>query len=852
MSREQPQLLAQPQQTPQQEPVKPGVTAQQQEAPLQKEPSSQQSESEVSVGEASITGDTAGSLFQPPDTPLPLGVTEAPPPSLSLTMTPSPAQPSSVAESDSEGPPKMDFVDNRIKTLDEKLRNLLYQEHSGGAAPGAGGGATAPTPPPIPPSAASTASAGGDESSESYSFHPVSCHPPSSSSDTSPHSSSCTSSSSSSSTTSRSSSTSPEPEVQRAQEEVGVGDPLQTDPALPSGSGSAGQAPSFLLSPQQEDSVGAQRPPVPGEPTVLAVSPHSDTSGHGEASGPPNQQAVSLRQGLQQQQQNAGGGYFGLNLTCPSIRNPVSKKSWTRKFKSWACKLRHSASLFKKPRVQQDGQDGQPLGEEKEAVPLNPPESRKGRFKVTPVALPPEPSPPREPTPSQRSGHRKVGRFSVMQAEARREETQTDSSPVLPSLERERRRTRGKEGEREEGKRTPAPRGHSHGHSPLGSSDDEESEMEDEELRKELHRLREKHIKEVVSLQSQQNRELQGLYQQLRSLKDHRHTLPLPLPRTPPLPTTPASLSPRRPRPTKVKLRPRPHSHLDNNGVAPPGIQQSSSFSGGEQSRLPPYRHPESTTSLPAKREHSPQRKSTFTDELHKLVDDWTKEAVGSTPPKPSLNQIKHIQQVQELGGWGQTAEAAPPGWFPVSPLNPQSSPAPSSLALAAPSHYTGGGGGGGGGGACRATLRSPGALPPPHLVPVQPGLHLHQSLQPMSYQQPPLRQPLPQPRVQSPLLSQPQPTQTQAPAGIAHPPPPPQTQPLLPSQVPAAPVPPSAAPTDSGSGGSAVTGPAFCSCSSSSSSSCCSSSSYSTAALPSSAKLHPAAPTTTLPLGQQ
>jgi len=274
MSGEQPQLLAQPQQTPQQELVKPGDTALQQEAPLQKEPSSQQSESEVS----SITEDTAGSLFQPPDTSLPLGVTEAPPPSLSLTMTPSPAQPSSVAESDSEGPPKMDFVDNRIKTLDEKLRNLLYQEHSGGAAPGAGGGAAAPTPPPILPSAASTASAGGDESSESYSFHPVSCHPPSSSSDTSPQSSSSTSSSSSS-TTSRSSSTSPEPEVQRAQEEVGVGDPLQTDPGRPSGSGCAGQAPSFLLSPQQEASVGAQRPPVPGEPTVLVSAFHWSRGG---------------------------------------------------------------------------------------------------------------------------------------------------------------------------------------------------------------------------------------------------------------------------------------------------------------------------------------------------------------------------------------------------------------------------------------------------------------------------------------------------------------------------------------------------------------------------------------------
>ena len=108
---------------------------------------------------------------------------------------------------------------------------------------------------------------------------------------------------------------------------------------------------------------------------------------------------------------------------------------------------------------------------------------------------PPEPSPPKEQAQSLRSSHRKVGRFSVTQAEAaKREEAHTDSSPVSPDLERERRKARGKEGE--EGKRTPAlshpPRGHSHGHSPLGSSDDEESEMEDEELRKELHRLREK------------------------------------------------------------------------------------------------------------------------------------------------------------------------------------------------------------------------------------------------------------------------------------------------------------------------------------------------------------------------
>ncbi|OWK52710.1 Serine/threonine-protein kinase WNK2 [Lonchura striata] len=37
--------------------------------------------------------------------------------------------PLSTAESDGEGPPRVDFVDNTIKSLDEKLRNLLYQEY---------------------------------------------------------------------------------------------------------------------------------------------------------------------------------------------------------------------------------------------------------------------------------------------------------------------------------------------------------------------------------------------------------------------------------------------------------------------------------------------------------------------------------------------------------------------------------------------------------------------------------------------------------------------------------------------------------------------------------------------------
>ncbi|XP_041656123.1 serine/threonine-protein kinase WNK1 isoform X3 [Cheilinus undulatus] len=829
----------------QQEMVKATETPQkQQQFSLQKQSSLQMSESEVSTGETSITEETYSysAAFHPSSDsslpPLNLGTADAPLPSLSHTMTPSPAQPSSVAESDSEGPPKIDFVDNRIKTLDEKLRNLLYQEYNSGGTQ-VGGAASGPT------SAAST-SVGGDESSEPQSMPP----PASTSSDTTPHSSSSTTSS----TTSRSSSTSPDPERD------GRGDDNSSDvhnfveqgpveqqpgPSIPSTSASS-TPPMSLPPPTQEDSAGPQRPPVPGEPTILAVPPHSDTSTTGDASWPHNQHPIPLRHG--QQKHNAGGGYFGLNLTCPSIRNPVSKKSWTRKFKNWACKLRHSASLFKKPRVQEEGRScSRALREEKEAQPVNPPHSRRGRFQVTPV---PQSSPPKEALPGHGSTHRKVGRFSVTQPETKEEDKHTDSSPVSPDVEREKRRCRVKEGERDESKRTPAmahlPRGHGHGHSPLGSSDDDdESELEDEDLRKELHKLREKHIKEVVFLQAKQNRELQELYRQLRSLKDQRQSLPASLSRTPPLPAAPPVLSPRRPRPAKTKLRPRPHSHMDNNGVSHSGIQQSSSFSGGEQGRLPLYCNPEHHATLPAKRDNSPLRKSTFTDELHKLVDNWTKETVGPSPPKPSLNQIKQIQQVQELGGWSQSTEVASQSWFPVAPLNPQVPPTAATLPVVAPPHYTAGG--------SLSNLHSTGPPPQTQMAQVpqmQQSLHLHQTLplQQMTYQQSPLRQQIPQPPVQSPQHSQSQP-QTHLVTQLPHSPP--QTQPLLPSQMPASPVSTAAsASTASTAADAAATGGTFSSCSSSSSTS--SSSSCSTAALPSSAKIHPATPTSALPLGQK
>ncbi|XP_021043584.1 serine/threonine-protein kinase WNK3 isoform X2 [Mus pahari] len=166
--------------------------------------------------------------------------------------------------------------------------------------------------------------------------------------------------------------------------------------------------------------------------------------------------------------------------------------------------------------------------------------------------------------------------------------------------------------------------------SPMSS--DNESEIEDEDLKVELQRLREKHIQEVVSLQTQQNKELQELYERLRATKDSKA-------QSSEVPLSPAS--PRRPRSFKSKLRSRPQSmtHSDNLVVK--------DALGVESNTVSCQQSPAS-------------KKGMFTDDLHKLVDDWTRETVGHFPSKPSLNQLKQSQQKSEAENWNKSCESTP------------------------------------------------------------------------------------------------------------------------------------------------------------------------------------------------
>lgn len=52
-------------------------------------------------------------------------------------------------------------------------------------------------------------------------------------------------------------------------------------------------------------------------------------------------------------------------------------------------------------------------------------------------------------------------------------------------------------------------------------------------------------------------------------------------------------------------------------------------------------------------------KKGMFTDDLHKLVDDWTKETVGNSLIKPSLNQLKQSQHKLETDNWNRVHEVS-------------------------------------------------------------------------------------------------------------------------------------------------------------------------------------------------
>uniref|UniRef100_A0A673UJQ6 WNK lysine deficient protein kinase 2 n=1 Tax=Suricata suricatta TaxID=37032 RepID=A0A673UJQ6_SURSU len=232
-------------------------------------------------------------------------------------------------------------------------------------------------------------------------------------------------------------------------------------------------------------------------------------------------------------------------------------------------------------------------------------------------------------------------------------------------------------------------------------SSDNDSELEDADIRKELQSLREKHLKEISELQSQQKQEIEALYRRLGK----------PLPPNLGLFHTAPPLGRRRKSRSKLKagklLNPLVQQlkvvasstgHLSDCSRAPPAkdpapagpgpaaapepcgkavqTQQPCSVRaslsadicsglaadgggahgpGSSTSSLGPEPGPPPTLPVQAQANNSNNKRGTFTDDLHKLVDEWTSKTVGTAQLKPSLNQLKQTQRLHGL--------EAPAGW---------------------------------------------------------------------------------------------------------------------------------------------------------------------------------------------
>nr|XP_054365098.1 serine/threonine-protein kinase WNK2 isoform X7 [Mirounga angustirostris] len=178
-------------------------------------------------------------------------------------------------------------------------------------------------------------------------------------------------------------------------------------------------------------------------------------------------------------------------------------------------------------------------------------------------------------------------------------------------------------------------------------SSDNDSEIEDADIRKELQSLREKHLKEISELQSQQKQEIEALYRRLGK----------PLPPNLGLFHTAPPAGRRRKSKSKLKA----------GKLLNPLVQQlkvvASSTGSSTSSLVPgPEPGPQPTLHVQAQANNSNNKTGTFTDDLHKLVDEWTSKTVGATQLKPSLNQLKQTQRLhgmEVMAGWPPAAGEA-------------------------------------------------------------------------------------------------------------------------------------------------------------------------------------------------
>lgn len=265
-------------------------------------------------------------------------------------------------------------------------------------------------------------------------------------------------------------------------------------------------------------------------------------------------------------------------------------------------------------------------------------------------------------------------------------------------------------------------------------SSDNDSEFEDADIKKELRSLREKHLKEISELQSQQKQEIEALYRRLgKPLPPNVgffHTAP-PMGRR--RKTSKSKLKAGKllnPLVQQLKVVASSTGHLSDSSRGPPtkdpahastppgtkavqtqqpcsvraslstdicsGLASDGGGARGQGSALKrlclgkehssrsstsslapgPEPGPQPTLHIQAQVNNSNNKKGTFTDDLHKLVDEWTTKTVGAAQVKPTLNQLKQTQKLHDMEASGEArATTVPRGGVATSCLAPAPGP---------------------------------------------------------------------------------------------------------------------------------------------------------------------------------
>ncbi|KAL3974658.1 atypical dual specificity phosphatase [Sarotherodon galilaeus] len=584
-------------------------------------------------------------------------------------------------ESDSEGPRRVEFVDRTIKTLDEKLRNLLYQEHA----------------PSQPSSLTSDPQA---SSTEGVSSPPVS-----------------DGQSTEGALTKKKGE--PLPQIPERTDDVGT----LSDSAVPgtnrglkrsdvpASSGAHGSKSRFQI--------------IPTPPDVICRLEKSKTSCSSCSSPAPSS--------------GSGGSYSQTQSMSKKERGCVamsrsSVKPGDEDENAETSKSLHSSRYSAPPNFYQATPSSSP-----DSTPCHIPRAQtidtsahhhyhfpshlcsdSADEDSSSIALPPaHPAPPAH-TLSEHSGSDLMKRaVAFLRRSGRSKSEQSSDSPSRQPVSMN--------------GHTPSP---SAGHAPSSYiSSDNDSEFEDADMRKELQKLREKHMKEISELQAFQRSEIERLYKELGK------TLP---PNVSLLHAAPPSGRRRKASKHKLKagklLNPMVQQLKNNlnttsadrkgesaasssgspakSSVLSDGSAHSSgcSSSSNQPSTAPEHVHTQQPCSLKgsfssdniyaglhgdgnpnhagpgqgsslntttaqtassqtqpslsaATSSPSPQpftrlaqvqtnnsnnKRGTFTDDLHKLVDDWTKETVAAaSQARPSLNQMKQQRRRQDLEGGG-------------------------------------------------------------------------------------------------------------------------------------------------------------------------------------------------------